>query len=125
MEGNFYPLGPPGIDPGTSRVPRKRAIRCATRSEDFARKKFEYLYQFLVVLIVKFFQEKSLDLMEQRIACSQGTREVHGSNPDQAYEFEFPSMNLFVLPFFKGLYGPYIAHKKFGSWSSNLNFFTK
>ena len=63
--------------------------------------------------------------MAQRIARSQVMQEVHGSNPDQTYEFEFPSMNLFVLPFFWGPYGPYIAHKKFGSWSSNLNFFTK
>ena len=96
MEGNFYPLAPPGIDPGTFRVPWERAIRCATETKDFGPRKFVNLLSTSINKFTKLFWPKSFVSVVQWIARLQGTQRVHGSNPDQTYGFEFPSKNLFI-----------------------------
>ena len=96
MEGNFYPLAPPGIDPGTSRVPCERAIHCAMETKDFSPKKFVNLLSNSINKFTKLFGQKSFVSVAQRIARLQGTKKVHGSNTDQTYGFEIFSMNLFV-----------------------------
>ena len=106
MEGNFYPLAPPGIDPRTSCVPCERAIRCTTETKDFSPKKFANLLSTSINKLTKLFGPKPFVSLAQRIARLQGMQKVHGSNPDQTYGFEFPSMNLFVLRVLKFYMSP-------------------